>query len=382
MAFGQTFLKNLLFGGVHLRDYTHASKTFRSNGYENAPRVKFLFHVYFTLNTSIPFNNNLVAYNNVPTIGLLVKNIQLPQYTVDTEVLNQYNRKRIIQKKITYNPIQIQFHDDAGDLIRTLWYNYYTYYYKDATQGYDQLASNGTLGVDSARPAGFSYNNRDTYAPDRVVNDWGYIGESYGDVFNAPSGKPAFFKDISIYGFEQHRFARYVLINPVINAWSHDTYDYEQGDGVMNNTVTIQYETVKYYSGTIGGVRPDTNVKGFADPNYYDIEPSPLGRPNGLFSVLGQGSILNTGIGSMADLQTGSAMNPIGAVQQSNVYYNTVTTNPINDQGTIVQQAAIEDIQQSVPGEVVYQPNGTDENAGLFFPTPQDEGIDQTTYIG
>ena len=28
------------------------------------------------------------------------------------------------------------------------------------------------------------------------------------------------------------------------------------------------------------------------------------------------------------------------------------------------------------------KPNGTDENAGLFFPTPQDEGIDQTTYIG
>ena len=45
MAFGQDFL-NTFFGNDFLKDYTHASKTFRTNGYENAPRLKFLFHVY------------------------------------------------------------------------------------------------------------------------------------------------------------------------------------------------------------------------------------------------------------------------------------------------------------------------------------------------
>ena len=33
-----------LFGGAYLRDYTHASKIFRTNGYQNTPKYKYLFH--------------------------------------------------------------------------------------------------------------------------------------------------------------------------------------------------------------------------------------------------------------------------------------------------------------------------------------------------
>jgi hypothetical protein len=51
------FFQNLLkdaagtfFGSDFLRDYTHASKTFRTNGYQYSPKFKFLFHVYFDIN--------------------------------------------------------------------------------------------------------------------------------------------------------------------------------------------------------------------------------------------------------------------------------------------------------------------------------------------
>ena len=131
MAFGQDFLK-AFFGNDYVRDYTHASKVFRSAGYENSPKFKFLFHVYFNLNTTeIPQLNNIFSTPDTSTIGLLVKTIDLPKFKLDTEVLNQYNRKRVIQKKIQYDPISVKFHDDGGDLIRTMWYNYYSYYYKD-----------------------------------------------------------------------------------------------------------------------------------------------------------------------------------------------------------------------------------------------------------
>ena len=36
--------------GPVLRDYTHASLTFRTNNYQNTPKLKFLFHVYFEIN--------------------------------------------------------------------------------------------------------------------------------------------------------------------------------------------------------------------------------------------------------------------------------------------------------------------------------------------
>ena len=322
MAFGQDFL-NLSFGNEYLRDYQHASRVFRSNGYQNAPRLKFLFHVYFNINTSeIPALSNIYGAGEKSTIGLLVKTVQLPQFQIQTDTLNQYNRKRIIQKKIEYQPVQIEMHDDGGDLIRTMWYNYFAYHYKDPSQKYGNSANtNGTNGISASMPNGFSYNSRDIYSNNREVNDWGFIGESYSDSTNSPNGKPPFFKDISIYGFDQHKFVQYVLVNPLITTWNHDTYDYSQNDGIMKNSLTVAYETVKYYSGGIGDQRPDENVVGFADPNAYDTRPSFLQSPDGQSSITGQGGQLNLNQGLIQDLQAGSVASPVGGTQQADTNY-------------------------------------------------------------
>jgi hypothetical protein len=385
MAFGQDFLKTF-FGNDYLRDYRHASKTFRTNGYENSPRLKFLFHVYFNLNDSIPGLRNgpqaVFGNNDTSTIGLLVKSVELPRFNIDTEVLNQYNRKRVVQKKINYQPVRIALHDDGGDLARTLWYNYFAYYYKDPSQPYrGQSASNGTLGVDSNRTAGFGYNVRDTYAQDRFVNDWGFIGESYNDSANSQvgpngtGGKPAFFRDISIYGFNQHKFVEYVLINPVIRDWSHDTYAYEQSNGTMENNITIEYETVKYYTGAIGSVRPDTNVQGFASPEHYDQVPSPLNRPGGTQSILGQGGLIDAGIGIYQDLQAGTVGSLIGAVQKAGRAYQTFKGKDLR---AIAKAETVEGVRgvlrNTIPGQVRAQPGSqpttTNRTVGPIFPTP------------
>ena len=102
MAFGQDFLR-AFFGNDYLKDYTHASKTFRTNGYENAPKLKFLFHVYLTVNTQIPALRNIYTNNESAVLGLLCKTIDLPRYQIDVEVLNQYNRKRLDRKKSIIN---------------------------------------------------------------------------------------------------------------------------------------------------------------------------------------------------------------------------------------------------------------------------------------
>jgi len=374
MAFGQDFLKTF-FGSDYLKDYTHASKTFRTNGYENAPRLKFLFHVYFNLNTTqIKSLDNIFNSTDTSTVGMLVKTIDLPKYQLDVEVMNQYNRKRLIQKKINYQPVRCTFHDDGGDLIRNLWYNYYAYYYKDPNQPYrGQTSTNGSIGSIQTQATGFGYNTRDIYEGNRVVNDWGYVGETYQDSTQnpqAPGGKPAFFRDISIYGFNQHKFVEYVLINPMISEWNHDTYDYSQGDGIMENNLTIQYETVKYYSGAIGASRPDTNVQGFANPQYYDQVRSPIGRPGGTSSVLGQGGLLDTGIGIIQDLQAGSVAGVIGAIQKAGTAYNTYKRTDVKSAVKEELIGATKDVlRNTIPGAVRAQPVQQFLNAPIF-PVP------------
>ena len=374
--FGEDFLQGF-FGADGLKDYSHASKTFRTNGYELAPRQKFLFHVFFNINTGqIPALANVFGNGDIATVGMMVKTVQLPSYQIEVATMNQYNRKRLVQTKINYNPIQIVFNDDQGDLIRNLWYNYYSYYYKDPTQNYENTASiNGSIGNLQTLQNGFGYNSRDTYSNSRQVNDWGYIGEGSYQDSSAFTGqnqeKPPFFRDIKIYGLSQKKFASYVLINPMIESWAHDTYDYSQGAGVMTHTVGIKYETVKYYSGAVGGETPSSTVVGFADPDHYDTTKSALARPGATASVFGQGGLVDAGIGTLEDLNAlasgrGGLQNVIGAVQKAGTAYNTFKGKDIASiANQEAKQASKQILQASLPGamrQVVNKGNGT------FFP--------------
>lgn len=301
------------FGNDYLRDFQHASKTFRTDGYAYSPKFKFLFHVYFDINKT-----NIGSFANFPTdsnFGLAVKTVQLPKYTFDTHVMNQYNRKRVVQTKLRYDPINITFHDDNNNLIRKLWYNYYTYYYKDATH------------VDPFEPGGApkpgisaSILDRNLYSNSISGNDdWGYVGENSGGNlvngydFDSPSKAP-FFSSISIFGFNQHNFALYKLMNPMVDSFNHDTYDYSQGNAVMENQMTISYETVKYYEGALSGKNPGQIVKEFGGSEHYDTTMSPISRPGSNASIMGQGGLVDSAGGILDDLASGNFAGAIAGI--------------------------------------------------------------------
>jgi len=356
--------------GVIFRDYRHSAKTFLTNGYEFIPRYKFLFHVYFNINVGqIPQLRTVFGGRDQATVGLMVKNIQLPHFTMSVDTMNQYNRKRLVQSKIEYQPVQIVFHDDQADLIRNLWYNYYSYYYKDPSQNYNNIPSmNGSMGASQTLTSGSLYNQRDIYDKNVEYTDWGFVGESYygsGGGTN-PLAKPPFFNDIQIYGLSQKKFASYVLINPLIKDWQHDTYDYAAGDQTMQNTVIIQYETVKYYSGDIGGDNPSASVPGFADQAYYDTVKSPIAMPGSTYTATDNGTVVRSTQGTMTDLQLLNTIVTTGAVQQPDVNFNYRTPLPasVSTQASNMQTSVL---RGSAPGAVVQNASGA---GGTFFPTP------------
>jgi hypothetical protein len=364
-TFGQDFLKGFT-NLENLRDYTHASKTFTTNSWELKPRFKFLFHVLFTPNVDqIPGLKNVPIFQtqNLPNLSLSVKTIDLPKYTIDSEILNQYNRKRIVQKGIKYDPINVTFHDDGGDNVREMWYQYYSYYYSDARQQYIASAptTNGSMGDVTVKPTGFDYNARDIYEQDRSgnVNDWGFIGENYLQGASTASGKPPFFKDIQIFGFDQHNYARYILINPIISNWSHDQYSYEDGGGVMQNSMTIQYETVKYLNGALG--KPDKNVS-WPDTAHYDMKPSPLSRPGSTSTIFGQGGLLNTATGILEDLEKDSVAGLIGAAQKAGTAYNTFKgkslRSVVQSEATALGKDAIKQLGPNATRAVINKADG------------------------
>lgn len=227
-------------------DRNHASRIFVANNYGLTPKYGWLFHVAFDINTEI----SRVSNDDLLRMGFVIKSASLPKFTVDTKTFNAYNRVDIVQTKVKYDTITIKFHDDNLDIIRNFWYDYYSFYYRDADWN------------ENIYQAASKYNERQNQS-------WGYAPRQY------PASSPAtqqYLSAIRIYSLHNKRFAEYTIINPIITSFQHG--EHAQGDegGTLENTMTIQYQAVKY---KYGDVSEDT-VTGFATLQ-YDTRPSPLG---------------------------------------------------------------------------------------------------------
>ena len=364
-GFFQDLLKDTaggFFGSEYVRDYTHATKTFRTNSYAYAPKYKFLFHVEFQINRDLIGAKNIFPED--ANFGLAVKTASLPKFSVDLHELNQYNRRRIIQTKLKYDPVSINFHDDNANLIRQLWYTYYTYYYNDANHQETKsvqtfLDQNSTYS--SAKKIS-DITGRNIYdASIQGDDDWGYIGETSNTQQSLDSAKEGrskapFFKSIDIYGFNQHNYVMYRLMNPMIESFGHDTYDYSQNNGVMENQMSLRYETVKYYNGSIDGRSPSNIISTFGNDAHYDRTLSPIARPGSQANILGQGGLIAGAGGILSDLASG---NILGAIQKAGATYNTFK-NP----GTITKA-----LKGEILGGITNAVQGTPNRNNLFsFP--------------
>ena len=259
--------------GVNIRDFQHANKIFVSDAYALAPKYSYLFHVAFDINSTL---------SRMPTteklqMGTLVKSVSLPKYSIDTKTLNAYNRPNIIQNKIKYQDVTVTFHDDGADVIRDFWYDYMSHYYRDS---------------DYSEPM---YKQNTRYNPQQTEY-WGYLPAKY----NAHGAIEQILDSIRIYSLHQKRFTEYVLINPKITSFGHGQHSYSETSGLLENTMTVQYETVLYNYGTVlQGGEPN----GFATLN-YDKVPSPLTpQGGGTTSILGPGGLLSAATGISQSLQ-------------------------------------------------------------------------------
>ena len=241
-------------------DFQHASRLHVDSDLRLAPKQKFLFHVVFNINTNALKSLNF-TYQHRNEINMLVKKCDLPKFTIQTETLNQYNRKKVVQNKIEYQPINIAFHDDNLGVVGQLWQNYFGYYYGDS-----QAAKNGT-----------AYNRNAMKAP-------AFMNSRYG--LDNNSSMP-FFNDITIYQMAKKAWYSYKLVNPIIKSWNHDAMDMGSGQSA-EQSMQLDYEAVTYNTGYVS----QGNPPGFG-VEHYDTMPSPLSiYGGGTRTLFGQGGFL------------------------------------------------------------------------------------------
>ena len=243
--------------GLNLRDWQHAARLYVDDTYRLAPKPKFLHYAVFNINqNAIPQGTQFQQQSQLE-LNYLVKKMDLPRYTLNVEELNQYNRKTKTYTSISYDPVKITMHDDNIGVTNSLWALYYGYYIADRMN----IASPYT---DTNPPAykPHTYDGKD---------QWSYRYGLDNDI------QDPFFKSVQLITLSKRKFTSYLLCNPKITSWEHDTMDQSEGNGVVENNMTLVYDAVIYSSGVI----TNDNPTGFA-VLHYDNSMSPLNLPNQL----------------------------------------------------------------------------------------------------
>jgi hypothetical protein len=260
-----------------------------------APRTKFNYYVRFELN-KFAIRASEFINNHAEEIGLLVKTAELPKFTFDSVVKNQYNRKKILYKQINYDPVSLTFHDDAAGVINAMWAIYYGYYIGDRQNPLAAYEAN------HLRPTKTVKDNF-RYGMDNDITE-------------------PFFKSVSIYTMSRRRFLGYTLINPRIKSWSHGGMDYAASE-FNDNSMSLEYEAVKYSAGQVRY----NNPTGFATL-HYDSVPSPISvAGGGVASLTGDGGVLDGIDQIFGDIGSGAAFDSFGgflgtAIKTINTYKN------------------------------------------------------------
>ena len=279
-------------------NWQHATRLFIDDTYRLSPRTKFLYYVQFELNKTA-LKSPAFTNRHADEVGLLVKTAELPKYTFDSVTKNQYNRKKIIYKNFTYDPVTITMHDDSAGIVNALWALYYGYYIADR----------------SNPPAAFAANH---------LRKAGTPNFNYGLDNNI--GQPMF-KSISIYTMSKRRFNGYTLINPRIKTWNHGQLDYSASE-FLESQMTLEYEGVYYSGGTVSVDSP----KGFATL-HYDSVPSPLSvAGGGVANITGEGGVLDGLEQVFGNVANGTAFSSVGgflgtAIMAVNTYKNASKIN-------------------------------------------------------
>jgi hypothetical protein len=241
----------------NLGDARHAARLYTDHTFARAPRTKFMYYVYFELNAEAVRSASWKLRHQLEA-GLLVKSADLPKITMEHEIKNMYNKKKVVYKDIKFEPLNLQLHDDNLGITNSLYALYYGYHSPE------RFLDTATAHADPGNASGSPY--------------WKTrFGARYG--LDQNGSDQSFFKSIQIYTLARKSWNGYKLINPRIVNWSHGQVDQSASNGTMESSMTVVYESVMYGQGVItknGKLPPQFGTI------HYDKTPSPLSLGGGV----------------------------------------------------------------------------------------------------
>ncbi len=208
----------------------------------NPVRQKFNGYVNFHFNGDIDIPGiSDMREKGVPTVlSSLIKSSDVPSAEIQTDVKNQYNKKRVTITHAEYKPITLSAYDTVDSAWVILLMRMYAHLFSNPLGQFDVDANN------NATPRKIPYD----VVPD-VIPTGSQDGPTYG--FNLgysdnnmgynlrPGNEKYFVSHIDIVYYHAQRAMKYTLFNPIVTNFTVDGFDHAASDPVMIS-MDIQYE--------------------------------------------------------------------------------------------------------------------------------------------
>lgn len=235
----------------YMRDFRNAYR-FRPD--VNPVRQKFQGYVNFILNRDLYgtlYGENAASAESKnaggdfrTTISSLVKTAEIPSVEFKTETLKAYNKKRIVNTGVEYQPVNLTVYDTVNNEWLITLMKYFSYHYMNPRN--EQTPGNRDMQL----PGGKNRSGSSAlYVSD---SEFGRNGssmfDSNSDGYN-PNITSHFFERIDYVLYHGQRGVQYSLFNPVLTSFKSDTIDYSSSEA-MQFDLTFEYEKFTVYNKT------------------------------------------------------------------------------------------------------------------------------------
>jgi len=253
----------------YLKDFRNA---YHYTPSQDPPRQQFGGYVSFVLDRDLfkdPFYNDEIEELRT-RMSSLVRTADMPQIEFKTQTLNEYNRKKIVNTGVEYQPVTIRVVDTASNAWLTILMKYFSYHYMNPRNKGNQ----GDRDMD---------NMSNITGAEMIASQFGA-----GSPFDSNKAgyninyNPHFFERIDYVLYHAQKGTQYSLFNPVMTGFTHSPIDYASNE-LMEFTMTFQYESYTTYN--MVNFDLDTTDK----TRFEDV--SGLSGSNDLFRDDGTGSI-------------------------------------------------------------------------------------------
>lgn len=336
---------------MFIRSPRHATYNYGQGNtslFYNHPRFPFEYYVNINLNyadSNTEFISKFLDGNEKDQISTLVKSIDMPAMKIDTAALNQYNRKRLSQTSVKFDPIRMVCHDVVDGKTLRFWDMYYRYYFMDGNEPGTNSPVMQEVQPSTVRTESITSSDIANMSVDELMATYQDVKSGTISSPTNTNGKKSYLENIisdtldnhnfgfnlstvgnarnlihSIEIFQVHggKFNQVTLVNPRISAFTHDNLSYSNGDKTLEVTFTIEYEYAYYtlQNMDIGGNQENntSEMRPFLHGDF--LESQTLG-----FTAIGPQFATTSGPGSLYESATNVGKNVQASMQTVNDAY-------------------------------------------------------------